>query len=153
MVDINSFITIKGKDGEQHLYVSIDYFLNDILKIGEMRAGKFYDVGNYKIESWSESSKVFNKLISVKKSKSSTYWIDFDNKSGLQHVIVSEDCDLLVDGEFKNVKELKEGNNLKGIINNYRVKDIKKYENDYVYGFRVDGSSCYFVDGVLVKGE
>ena len=106
MIDKNSFITIKGKDGEQHLYVSIDYFLDDILKIGEMRASKFYDVGNYKIESWNEEgSKVFNKIISVKKSKSPTYWIDFDNKSGLQHIIVGEDCDLFVDVEFKNVKD------------------------------------------------
>ena len=154
MIDKNSFITIKGKDGEQHLYVSIDYFLDDILKIGEMRAGKLYDVGNYKIESWNEEgSKVFNKIISVKKSKSPTYWVDFDNKSGLQHVIVGEDCDLFIDGEFKNVKDLKEGDTLKGIINHYKVKEVKKYENDYIYGFRVDGSNCYFVDGVLVEGE
>lgn len=153
MICKNSFITVKQGIGGDHYYVTLEYLLKK-LGIEEMRAGKFYDVGNYKIESWNEKgSKVFNKIISVKKFKSPTYWVDFDNKSGLQHVIVGEDCDLFVNGEFKNVKDLKEGDNLRGIINNYIVKEVTNYENDYVYGFRVNGSNCYFANGVLVKGE
>ena len=148
MIDINSFITIKQGTGSNHFYVTLDYLLEN-LGILEMRSSKSYPIKDYKIESWDNSEKVFVKLLSVKKIKSPVYRVRFDN---LSSIMVGENCSLCVGDEFKSIKELKEGDEVRGVSKFLKIKGINlESKSGFVYELKLENDLPYFVDGVIIK--
>lgn len=148
MICKNSFITVKQGIGGDHYYVTLEYLLKK-LGIEEMRLNKSYSVSEYKIESWINSAISFKKLISIKKMKSPTYIVSLEN---LSSITVSDSAYLFVDGELKNVRDIKKGDIIQGLKKLIKVYEVKQEsKNDFVYELKVEDDAPYFTGSALVK--